>query len=77
MKRSIELKKYTILLLSIIQIGLSIISIYKIYQPKVGPIGDGNISPLFWVSTISFLVSGLSFLSLSVYMFWNEKNREI
>ena len=37
----------------------SIYRLWAIEQPRVGPIGDGSVSNLFFISTYSFLIAGI------------------
>ncbi|MGD6778695.1 hypothetical protein ACQCT3_01460 [Sutcliffiella horikoshii] len=62
------MRKYILLVLSLIMIALPFYAIYLENKPRVGPIGNGPV-PTPWFLVISMIFSGIAFLALSIMMF--------
>ncbi|WP_417898943.1 hypothetical protein ABN702_00530 [Bacillus haimaensis] len=66
------MRKYVILVLSLVMICLPLYGLYYESQPKVGPIGNGvQNTPGFLV--VWPIIAGLCFLTLSIIMFVQER----
>ncbi|NLP49504.1 hypothetical protein [Bacillus sp. RO1] len=65
------MRKYILLVLSLIKIALPFYAIYHENKPRVGPIGNGP-APTPWFLVTSMVLSGIAFLGLSIIMFVKE-----
>lgn len=66
------MRKYIILVLSLIIIALPFYAVWEVNRPKVGPIGSGPPeTPYFLFVTI--VLTGLFFLGISIFMFLKKK----
>jgi uncharacterized membrane protein len=68
----IYMRKYIILILSVIMICLPLYGLYYESQPKVGPIGNG-VQNTPWFLVVWPIIAGLCFLILSIIMFVQER----
>lgn len=67
------MRKYILLLLSICLLSYTLWWIYKIHQPRVGPIGNGEIPTLFWIIVSWNIAIVLVNLTLAIYWFIKER----
>ena len=70
-----RLRKYILLILSICLLIYSLWLIYDIHQPKVGPIGNGEIPTIFWVTISCNITMALVNITLAINWFIKE-NKE-
>ncbi|TYS66912.1 hypothetical protein FZC76_15355 [Sutcliffiella horikoshii] len=62
------MRKYILLVLSLIMIALPLYAIHLENKPRVGPIGNGP-APTPWFLVTSIVLCGIAFLGLSIIMF--------
>ena len=70
------MRKWFLLILGVIVIAINSWRIYDMFQPKVGPIGNGNIANHVWVSIISGLVIGVLGIAQFFILLVFEKKKE-
>lgn len=66
------MRKYVILVSSLIMICLPLYGLYYESQPKVGPIGNG-FQGTPWFLVVWPIIAGLNFFVLSIIMFVQER----
>jgi hypothetical protein len=69
------MRKYILLIGSVLMLFSSIYGIYEINKPKSGAIGNGIVSPGNWMPLIFTTVGGIFLFSLSVLLFKKENKR--
>lgn len=65
--------KYVFLFVAIFSLALFFFNIYELNRPKVGPIGNGEISTISWILIFNPLIMGLIFLMLFISMVVGKK----
>ncbi|KGR74354.1 hypothetical protein [Ureibacillus manganicus] len=58
--------RYVVLFGAVFSLVIFILNIYELYRPKVGPIGNGEISTISWILIFSPLIMGISFLLMFI-----------
>jgi len=71
------MRKHLSLYGGILVILLSLLMIYTLLTPRVGPIGDGPPKKLIWFFFSIQLLSGLTLITNSILIFRNEKNEAL
>ncbi|MBP1938661.1 uncharacterized membrane protein YozB (DUF420 family) [Paenibacillus sediminis] len=69
------MRNYITLIISIFLIFLVFFELRTLQQPKTGPVGDGTISPLLYISIISSLLLGIIWFPLSIYRIYKGKKQ--
>ncbi|WP_442600132.1 hypothetical protein [Neobacillus sp. D3-1R] len=74
------MRKYILMFSALIYMGISTYQLYYAYAPKVGPIGNGltdKMVIIIWTQFIIFMIGGLSFSTLSIFMFIKDRKKKM
>lgn len=67
------MEKYIILCISFCMILISLISMYEMNKPRLGPVGNGTFSTLYCVTFISILIAGMCYFFYRILLFKRER----
>lgn len=68
--------KWFILFGGIVLLGINFYAVYDVYQPKVGPMGNGEISKHFWISIFISVLSGIIAIAQFFVLFaYDQRNK--
>ncbi|MGH2317782.1 hypothetical protein ACRC6Q_08430 [Planococcus sp. SE5232] len=66
------MKKQVLLYGGIMIILLSLLALYNLLAPRVGPIGNGMPINFIWIFFSITILIGITFVVLSIFKFMNE-----
>lgn len=73
---SVVMAKWIILFAGVVILGINAYGVYDMYQPKVGPIGNGEISSHVWISIFISFLSGIIFIAQFFVLFaYDQRNK--
>jgi ribosomal-protein-alanine N-acetyltransferase len=70
------MRKWFLLILGVIVIAINSWRIYDMFQPKVGPIGNGDIGNHVWISFITGFIVGFWAIAQFFILLVFEKKKE-
>ena len=70
--------KWFLLIIGVIMLSINSWGIYDMYQPKVGPIGNGKIATHVWVLIINgYIMVAIAIIQFFILLAYERKKKDV